>query len=366
MLLSISFQIFGIMFRRHHTKNINSRTQNGYSKFKPSKMSLYAPNHFNCTILINLLFSLGLFLIAIPLQAQNEKLTISGYEGSNLIGQYQSNYVQYLIAEGPLSYGEFPKKSTPEGALECFLYKGPSGRTALEVFRNYEQQLKKSGLSILFSCSDRSCNDGGFQNFFITIYGSENNKVESRSTFPSKEITKIYSGKYYLSAVLKGTESNKYVTIGVADVDNTIYTYIDILTEKSMDADMVKITAEYIKNQIKAEGKVVIYEALFETGKSTLLPSATGIIDEMFSYIKANPTKNFYIVGHTDDTGDFDANMTLSIQRAQKIADELIKKGVSARQITAKGVGPLAPIRTNQTDEGKQRNRRVELVERLK
>ncbi|NJL14448.1 MAG: OmpA family protein [Microscillaceae bacterium] len=346
-----------------HLKNANNQNKDGYSGFKLNKRGGKDQSFYKALICIFLSF--GMVCHTLSSQAQSEKLSISGYQGSTLIGQYQSNYVQYHVAEGPLSYGEFPKKSSPEGALECFLYEGPSGRTALEVFRNYEQQLKKSGLIILFNCSDNKCLDGGFQNFFTTIYGATYNKIEERNTFPAKAITNIYSGSHYLSALLKGLESSKYVTIGVANVNDVIYTYIDILTQKNMDTDMVKITAEYINNQINEQGKVAIYETLFETGKSTLLPTATGIINEMFSYIKVNPTKNFYVVGHTDDTGDFDANMNLSLERAQRIANELIKKGVPARQLTAKGVGPLAPTSTNQTDVGKQRNRRVELVERL-
>ncbi len=298
--------------------------------------------------------------------AQGENLTISGYEGSTLIGKYTSNYVQYHVAEGPLTREGFQKRSTPEGALECFLYRGPSGRTALEIFRNYEQQLKKSGLSILFSCTDNSCLQGTYSSFFISLYGSTHNNVEKRNTFPAKEITNIYRGQHYVSALWKGTETNKYVTIGIATVDDVIYTYIDILTQKNMDTDMVKITANYIRDEISKQGKVVIYETLFETGKSTLMPTAAAVINEMLSYIRANPTKNFYVVGHTDDTGDFEANMTLSMQRAQRLTDELIKKGATARQLTPKGVGPLAPVGTNQTEAGKQRNRRVELVERLK
>ena len=96
---------------------------------------------------------------------QSDNLTISGYQGSTLIGQYQSNYVAYHVAEGPLTREGFLKKSTPEGELECFLYRGPAGRTALEVFRNYEQQLKKSGLSILFSCSDSKCLQDTYSGF---------------------------------------------------------------------------------------------------------------------------------------------------------------------------------------------------------
>ena len=298
--------------------------------------------------------------------AQSDNLTISGYQGSTLIGKYQSNYVQYLVAEGPLTREGFLKKSTPEGELECFLYRGPAGRTALEVFRNYEQQLKKSGLGILFSCSDSKCLQDTYSGFFITLYGSTHNKVEKRNTFPAKEITNIYSGQHYVSALWKGTESNKYVTIGIATDNDVVYAYIDILTEKNMDTDMVEITANYIRDEIKKQGKVVIYETLFESGKSILMPSAATIINEMLAYIRANPPKTFYVVGHTDDTGNFDSNMTLSLQRAQRLTDELIKKGASAQQLTPKGVGPLAPVGTNQTEEGKQRNRRVELVERLK
>ena len=128
--------------------------------------------------------------------------------------------------------------------------------------------------------------------FFITLYGSTHNKVEKRNTFPAKEITNIYSGQHYVSALWKGTESNKYVTIGIATVDDVVYAYIDILTEKNMDTDMVEITANYIRDEIKKQGKVVIYETLFETGKSILMPSATTIINEMLAYIRANPTKN--------------------------------------------------------------------------
>lgn len=105
-----------------------------------------------------------------------------------------------------------------------------------------------------------------------------------------------------------------------------VYTFVDILTEKLMETDKVKITAENIQKEIKEQGKIAIYETLFETGKATLLPSAANTINEMYTYIKANPTKNFYVVGHTDDTGNFEANMALSLQRAQSLTNELIKK----------------------------------------
>ena len=81
--------------------------------------------------------------------------------------------------------------------------------------------------------------------------------------------------------------------------------------------------------------------------------------------LKAKDNLNVYVVGHTDMTGDFDHNMNLSENRAKSVVDALVKDyGISAKRLIGKGVGPLSPVSTNKTDEGKQLNRRVELVER--
>jgi len=70
------------------------------------------------------------------------------------------------------------------------------------------------------------------------------------------------------------------------------------------------------------------------------------------------------IAGHTDNTGDFDANLKLSTERAQAVTNELVTKyGVKSEQLKAYGDGQTSPVATNKTDEGKAKNRRVEIVE---
>lgn len=85
----------------------------------------------------------------------------------------------------------------------------------------------------------------------------------------------------------------------------------------------------------------------------------------MATLLNADKTLNVYIVGHTDNVGTLESNMKLSEDRANSVVSMLINTyKVSAKQVTAKGVGPLAPLAGNQTEEGRKLNRRVELVKR--
>lgn len=82
------------------------------------------------------------------------------------------------------------------------------------------------------------------------------------------------------------------------------------------------------------------------------------------NYLNDNKDKKFIIVGHTDNTGSFEANMTLSKERANAVMDKLMNDyGIDKEQLSPYGVGSTCPQTSNTTDEGKSRNRRVELVE---
>ena len=81
-------------------------------------------------------------------------------------------------------------------------------------------------------------------------------------------------------------------------------------------------------------------------------------------FLKDNPNLKVFIVGHTDTVGALDYNLNLSRQRAQAVVDALTKNyGIAAARLSAHGVGPLSPARTNRNDQGKSQNRRVEMVE---
>jgi outer membrane protein OmpA-like peptidoglycan-associated protein len=92
-----------------------------------------------------------------------------------------------------------------------------------------------------------------------------------------------------------------------------------------------------------------------------LVPGAVSGIDLLAEYMIAHPTKTIVLSGHTDNSGSAELNMELSQRRADFIRDVLVSKGIAAERITAIGYGQSQPIVSNNTREGRQRNRRIEI-----
>jgi outer membrane protein OmpA-like peptidoglycan-associated protein len=103
-------------------------------------------------------------------------------------------------------------------------------------------------------------------------------------------------------------------------------------------------------------------DVLFKSGRFELLPGARERLAKISGIVLAYPTLRLEIEGHTDSIGSDDYNQQLSEARAEAVRDYLIQQGISAQQITARGLGKTQPIASNDTPEGRQQNRRVELV----
>jgi outer membrane protein OmpA-like peptidoglycan-associated protein len=103
-------------------------------------------------------------------------------------------------------------------------------------------------------------------------------------------------------------------------------------------------------------------DVLFKSGSFELLPGARERLAKVSGIVLAYPTLKLQVEGHTDSIGSDDYNQQLSEARAEAVRDYLIQQGISAGQITAKGMGKTQPIASNDTPEGRQQNRRVELV----
>jgi OOP family OmpA-OmpF porin len=118
-------------------------------------------------------------------------------------------------------------------------------------------------------------------------------------------------------------------------------------------------------DDIERTGRVAIYGIYFDTDSYKIKPESDPTLKAIAELLKTKSSLNVYVVGHTDMTGDLDHNMKLSENRAKAVVDALVKNyGISAKRLIGIGVGPLSPVSTNKTNEGKQLNRRVELVER--
>jgi outer membrane protein OmpA-like peptidoglycan-associated protein len=100
----------------------------------------------------------------------------------------------------------------------------------------------------------------------------------------------------------------------------------------------------------------------FETGSTRLTPEGQRTVDSLLLVLKAYPSVQIALEGHTDATGDAAANKTLSQQRADAVKQTLVSGGVAAERVKAEGYGQERPVADNNTDAGRARNRRLELV----
>ncbi len=121
--------------------------------------------------------------------------------------------------------------------------------------------------------------------------------------------------------------------------------------------------------EVKAEVKQVFEKALtgieFETGKDVIKASSNGILDEIASIMKENPTYTLLINGHTDNVGDRNANLILSEKRANAVKFYLLGKGIDSHRMIASGYGDTRPVADNTTEAGRAKNRRVEFVAKI-
>ncbi|MCX5841461.1 MAG: OmpA family protein, partial [Deltaproteobacteria bacterium] len=114
---------------------------------------------------------------------------------------------------------------------------------------------------------------------------------------------------------------------------------------------------------IAATGKATVYGIYFDTGKSVMKPESNPSLEEITKLLKQNGSLTLYVVGHTDNVGALDNNLKLSADRADAVVKTLIGRGIVASRLKGSGVGPYCPVASNRTEEGKAKNRRVELVE---
>ena len=133
------------------------------------------------------------------------------------------------------------------------------------------------------------------------------------------------------------------------------------LTILEIEAMKQDITATAIMDELNKSGKITLY-INFETGKSAIKNESQNIIDQIAEMLNSNPSLKISVEGHTDNVGTAAANKTLSEARAKEVMNALAAKGIDKSRLNAKGWGQEKPIADNKTDEGKAKNRRVEIV----
>jgi len=139
-----------------------------------------------------------------------------------------------------------------------------------------------------------------------------------------------------------------------------VYT-LTIVEEAAME-QQIEITAEWMAEQLAKTGSVTLEGITFDTGKSVIKTESKAILDQIGALLKNDAALRLEIQGHTDNVGAPTANLTLSQQRAEAVKKYLVDThAVAAARLTTAGFGDTKPVADNSTDEGRAKNRRVEL-----
>ena len=143
-----------------------------------------------------------------------------------------------------------------------------------------------------------------------------------------------------------------------------MYTLVIVEVQK-MQQDVVA-NADALKSGLADSGHVEVPGIFFDTAKSVLKPESDAALNEIAKLLQANPALKVWVVGHTDAVGSPDSNMALSNARAASVIQALTQKnGIDAKRLAPFGAGPYAPVASNDSEEGRAKNRRVELVKHL-
>ena len=134
-----------------------------------------------------------------------------------------------------------------------------------------------------------------------------------------------------------------------------------LLTIVEREAMKQDIAVNELADKLSKDGFVTL-SVNFDTGKATIRPDSAKLLDDAAGALNVAKDLRVEVGGHTDNVGSADANLKLSQQRAQAVMAALVERGIDARRMTAKGYGQTVPIADNRTEDGRAKNRRVELV----
>ncbi len=315
----------------------------------------------------------GLLLATSIAFAQNEDKEgskdhplISRFPGSIIKYYDVKQFDEYILPLGKVErerdedykwVSNLTKSKQLEGKITRITYEAPKDRSTLEIYRNYELALKKAGVEILFTSSGEEIGDS--YDWVKYFYGSLNPLRKGSDGLIADE------DRYqrYLSAKLSSPEADVYVSLYVSGGWLYPAVQLDVIEVKPMETGLVTVNADALAENIARTGHVAVYGICFDTDKADVKPESEPILQEIAKLLQQNPELKLYIVGHTDNVGDLTYNIELSRARADAVVTKLVSEySINAKRLEAHGVGFLAPVASNKTEEGRAKNRRVELV----
>ncbi len=295
--------------------------------------------------------SVVLFGIRFAAQAQDAEGSkdhplISRYPGSVIDKYSQKAFDEYELPLSKVVDGKYEKSQHLEGKVTAIYYIAPEGRSALEIYRNYESALKNAGFQELFICA-KTCGDVPPSGFYPLDGAFGNYTADAR----------------YLAAKMTRAAGDVYVALWEYDSGFDVKTFLAVVEVKPMESGLITVNSSSLASDITRTGHASVYGIYFDTGKAEVKPESEATLKEIGKLLQLDTKLKLYVVGHTDNVGTLANNMDLSKLRGEAVVRILTTTyNVPATRLSAQGDGPTAPVASNDSEDGRAKNRRVELV----
>ena len=299
----------------------------------------------NCAVLMLFLAS----TLGLAQKSPDEHRLVKMYPGSEVQGGQTSTreFDEFELIVAPIAKNGKPSKTQHlEGKIFTADYRNPNNRSVLEIYRNYEQNLTRAGFQTLYACNGTEC-------------GAAEPCCSYHPTLRDPSYL-----RRFLAAKLSRPEGDVYVSVAVQaqDTSSAGETMLDVVEVKPMENKEL-VDAASLAESVSKTGHAAVYGILFDTAKADIKPESDATLKEIAKLLQQDTKLKLYVVGHTDNVGALASNMDLSKRRGDAVVAVLSTKyNVAAARLNAQGDGPTAPVASNDTEDGRAKNRRVELV----
>jgi len=344
------------------------------SRQRSHAFTVRGESRFGWGLVLSLMCGLAL---AQDMAGAKDHPAIKRFQGSSIVAydvkQFDSvdiptsRFVKFNLPTGKREFSVPPVVA--EGLRTRIWYEAPGDTSSLEMFRNYAAELTAQGFTLLYDSSQDT--KLGKWNGYLNGFGfNKAPMATNRSQFVFTGAA--MSGINTLSAQRERQGHLTYVHLVAVQWDKPNVTFkaqrgaylaLDVVDVGSLKQNMVSVSASDMSKAIASSGRIALYGILFDTARAEIKVESKPALGEIAKLLQSDPSLKLRVVGHTDNQGALDANVALSKRRAEAVTAALASSyGVAANRLSAFGVADLAPVASNSGEEGRAKNRRVELV----
>jgi OOP family OmpA-OmpF porin len=271
------------------------------------------------------------------------------------VGTKSVNYDEARMAGGLIKSGKLESTLSLEGKIEWRAFRHDASVSPYEAYASARKWAADRGFRESFDCTKQWCGS----RFIRKVVDLNGNIIKGGERWSQ-------DSEYYFLAKLVSPEKVQHLSfLAYKHPKGLTISRILTVTPTELEFNLISVTSDSLAEEIEKTGKAAVYGIYFDTDKSEVKPESEPTLLEIAKLLQSNPDMMLFVDGHTDDQGEDAYNLDLSARRAEAVVQSLVlKHGVAAERLEARGLGETAPVASNDSEEGRSWNRRVELVAR--